>query len=178
MPHDHSSADEAVWVLEGRLDHRIYSPKGAIEGLLVDVDGTSVQFVVPKGGHDPALATLKEGCSVVCEGRVASPSHKGEAGHEVYDLERLVSVDGVATDGGPEPVGGAHGKVVRFNYARHGEANGVVLDSGDFVHTRPEGFALLGFEIGMHVEADGEVRALVDGAGRVIEARVVNGVPL
>ena len=73
---------------------------------------------------------------------------------------------------------GASGTVVRFNYARHGEANGVVLDSGDFVHTRPDGFALLGFEIGMHVEADGESRALVGGAGRVIEARVVNGVPL
>ena len=32
---------------------------------------------------------------------------------------------------------------MRLNYAKHGAANGVVLDNGDFVHTRPDGFAAL-----------------------------------
>ena len=178
MPHDHVPADDTLWVLEGRLDQLIYSPKGGIEGLLVDVDGVPVQFVVAKGRDGGALAALQEGAVLVCEACVAPLSHKGEAEHEVYDLERLVSVDGVPVDDDAGASDGASGTVVRFNYARHGEANGVVLDSGDFVHTRPDGFALLGFEIGMHVEADGESRALVGGAGRVIEARVVNGVPL
>ena len=178
MPHHDDSPADVLWVLEGRLDQRIYSPKGAIEGLLVDVAGAPVQFVVAKHADGIDLAALKEGSLVVCEGYVAPPSPKGPAGHEVYDLERVVSVDGVDIDDDAASKDGARGTVVRLNFARHGEANGVVLDSGDFVHTRPDGFAMLGLEIGMHVEADGEARALADGAGRVIEARSVNGVRL
>jgi hypothetical protein len=67
------------------------------------------------------------------------------------------------------------GIVVRLNFARHGEPNGFVLDSGDFIHTRPEGMAQLQLGVGERVEADGETRPLAGGAGVVVEASVING---
>ena len=175
MPaHPPSHDDDSLWVLAGHLRHPIYSPKGDLEGLLVDVDDVAVQFVVQPGVGE-ALANLRPGQSLTLEGQVAAPSDKGPADHEVYLLHRLVSVDGADVVDGDGEDAGARGTVVRLNYARHGAPNGVVLDTGDFVHTRPDGFASLGLEIGMRVEAEGESRPLRDGLGRVVEARVVNG---
>jgi hypothetical protein len=67
------------------------------------------------------------------------------------------------------------GTVVRFNYARHGQANGVVLDTGDFVHTKPDGLARLALKVGDKVRAEGRSQPLATGQGRVVEAVRVNG---
>jgi hypothetical protein len=167
---------DSVWSLEGRLAQLIYSPRGGIEGLLLDVDGTPAQFVLAPHQTD-AAAGLAEGQHLVVEGTHAGPSPKGEAEHDVYHFERLVSVDGKVREA-PAVNGDVSGTVVRFNYAKHGAANGVLLDSGDFVHTKPDGLLRLGLEIGSFVRAEGEARMLVTGAGRVVEARVVNGMAL
>ena len=168
-----------VWSVEGQFQHLVYSPKGTIEGLLIETDGAPAQFVCD--GHDPAatagLADLKPGQAVVLEGTVAEPSPKGEPAHEVYQLERLVSVDGKPAAPARTPAD-VSGTVVRFNYARHGAPNGVVLDSGDFVHTRPDGLERLGLQVGDTVKAEGDVRPLAAGTGRVVEARTVNGRPV
>ncbi|MFE8645852.1 hypothetical protein ACFX58_12285 [Sphingomonas sp. NCPPB 2930] len=168
-----------VWSVEGRFQHLVYSPKGTIEGLLIETDGAPAQFVCDS--HDPAatagLADLKPGQAVVLEGTVAEPSPKGTPAHEVYRLERLVSVDGRPAAPAPTRADVA-GTVVRFNYARHGAPNGVVLDSGDFVHTRPDGLERLGLKVGDTVEVEGDARPLAGGAGRVVEARAVNGRPV
>ena len=175
MPaHYESHADDALWLLAGTLRHPIYSPKGELEGLLVDVDDVAVQFVVAPGTGE-ALAACRSGQSIVLEGQVAAPSAKGSADHEVYHLHRVVSLDGHDLPEPDDDGAAARGTVVRLNYAKHGAPNGVVLDTGDFVHTRPDGFAALGLEIGMRVEAEGESRPLRDGLVRVVEARVVNG---
>lgn len=177
MPHPHEMID--VWSVEGQFQQLVFSPKGGIEGVLIDTDGVPTQFVTDP--HDPAVADLfgklRAGQSLVIEGSEAGPSPKGEPAHSVYDFERLVSVDGKAPKA-PQPRGDVVGTVVRFNYAKHGAANGVVLDTGDFVHTRPDGFERLGLKVGDKVKAEGEARALVTGAGRVIEAHTVNGKPV
>ena len=177
MPHPHEMID--VWSVEGQFQQLVFSPKGGIEGVLIDTDGVPTQFVTDP--HDPAVAdlfgTLRAGQSLVIEGSEAGPSPKGEAAHSVYDFERLVSVDGKAPKA-PQSHGDGVGTVVRFNYAKHGAANGVVLDNGDFVHTRPDGFERLGLKVGDKVKAEGEARALVTGSGRVIEAHTVNGKPV
>ncbi|MGJ7505896.1 hypothetical protein [Variovorax sp. GT1P44] len=178
MPHLHGHEMLDVWSVEGRFRQLIYSPKGTIEGVLIDTDGVSTQFVVDR--HDPALAgqlaVLREGQALVIEGTEADPSPKGEPEHTVYQFERLASVDGKSLASPQHSHGGkAVGTVVRFNYAKHGVANGVVLDSGDFIHTKPDGMARLGLKIGDKVQAEGTARPLATGAGRVIEARSVNG---
>ncbi len=177
MPHPHELVD--VWSVEGRFQHLIYSPKGAIEGVLIDTDGVPTQFVTDP--HDVSIADqftgLRAGQALVIEGTDPGPSPKGEALHSVYVFERLASVDGKAPKE-PQAHGEVAGTVVRFNYAKHGAANGVVLDSGDFVHTKPDGFDTLDLKIGDKVKAEGAARPLATGTGRVIEAHSVNGKPL
>jgi hypothetical protein len=171
-----------VWSVEGRLTQLIYSPKGAVEGLLIDSDGIATQFVVDRDDDKQVAAVLamrlRPGQHLVLEGVEQGASPKGEAEHTVYALERVVSVDGEAPGPAKPRSDAVQGKVVRFNYARHGAANGVVLDTGDFVHTRPEGLARLGLKIGDRVKAEGETRPLATGDGRVVEATSVNGKPV
>ncbi|MGJ7537207.1 MULTISPECIES: hypothetical protein [unclassified Variovorax] len=174
MPHPHDTLD--VWSVEGRFQHLVYSPKGRIEGVLIDTDGVPTQFVFDR--HDecaaPAFAGLQAGQALVIEGIEQDPSPKGETEHTVYRFERLASVDGKA----PRQVDAGEridGTVVRFNYARHGQANGVVLDTGDFVHTKPDGLARLALKVGDKVRAEGRSQPLATGQGRVVEAVRVNG---
>lgn len=165
-----------VWSVAGVFQQLVYSPKGAVEGVLIDTDGIPTQFVTDP--HDAAtgelLATLRPGQALVLEGTEAEPSPKGESPHTVYAFERLTSVDGQPPRPTPSQATVA-GKVVRLNHARHGAPNGVLLDSGDFVHTRPDGFEKLGLKIGDTLEAEGPARPLATGGGRVIEAHRANG---
>jgi hypothetical protein len=174
--HDHASE-----IIDGEFQYPIYSPKGGIEGALLHAGNDPVQLVFePHGGPGAeAFAKLKAGEAVSVEAHAEAPSDKGEAQHLVYRFERLISVNGHKP---AKPAPGAQalfsGTVVRLNFARHGEANGVVLDSGDFIHTKPDGMAKLKLEVGDRVEADGPARPLVDGSGQVVEASVVNGKPI
>jgi len=174
MPHPHDTID--IWSVEGRFQHLVYSPKGGIEGVLIDTDGIATQFVFDR--HEQAAATafagLRPGQALVIEGAEQGPSPKGDAAHSVYQFERLVSVDGRTPQDAP-PRKEIAGTVVRLNYARHGEANGVVLDTGDFIHTKPDGFARLGLKVGDTVRAEGRAQPLATGGGHVVEAVRVNG---
>lgn len=178
--HDHKTGAHGE-TIEGEFQYPIYSPKGGIEGALLHAGDEPVQLVFePHGGRGAeAFAGLKAGERVVVEVSATPASDKGEAQHAVYRFERLVSVNGGHA---AKPAGGAKapfsGIVVRLNFARHGEANGVVLDSGHFIHTRPGGMARLKLGIGDRVQADGEARPLVNGTGQVVEATVVNGKPM
>lgn len=167
--------DSRVWSIEGRYVHPIYSPKGGIESVMLDADGVATQFVF---GHSPDDATpfgkVKPGQRVTLEGTEAKPWPEGENAHAVYQFKRLAAIDGKDTHEGGKPAH-AKGKVIRMNYARHGEANGVLLDSGDFVHIRPDRFAGLGIVVGDQVEASGPGRPLTDDSGQVIDAVEVNG---
>jgi len=143
--------------------------------LLLSVEGFPVQFVLaPHEAH--AVSGLEEGRTVTLQGTHEAESTKGVPEHDVY---RFVAV---ASEADPiDRTAGRlmrMGRIVRFNYAKHGERNGVVLDSGDFIHTKPHGMALLGLQIGDKVSAVGEARPLYSGEGVVIEAEEVNGTAL
>ena len=170
--------EHATQTIDGKFEHPIYSPKGGIEGALLRAGGEAVQVVFdPHGGPGAdAFARLKGGEAVSLAVHAEGPSDKGEAAHAVYRFERLVSVDG-RKPAHAAPASGApySGTVTRLNFARHGQANGVVLDSGHFIHTRPDGMARLALAVGDHVEAHGEARPLATGGGQVVEASAVNG---
>ncbi|MDQ7971993.1 MAG: hypothetical protein REJ24_05460 [Rhodocyclaceae bacterium] len=176
MPHD-TLID--VWAVEGRFQHLVYSPRGEHEGVLIDTDGVPTQFVFDKHdtGAAAAFAQLAPGQRVTVEGSERPASPKGDGAHVVYDFHRLSEVDGqpLAPTHDDAP---AEGRVLRINHARHGAPNGVVLDTGDFVHLKPEGFAQLALQPGDRVRAEGPAQPLADGRGRVIEAHTVNGTPL
>lgn len=164
-----------VWSVEGQFQHLIYSPKGTVEGVMIDSAGAPVQFIVegPFPASLASLLALHPGQSVVMEGTIAPHSSKGEGEHEVFHLERLVSMDGQpAPDAHPiQPITGT---VMHFNYARHGVPNGVVLDTGDFIHSKPDGFQRMGLKIGDKVQVEGPTRPLSHGNGQVVEAHTIN----
>ncbi len=143
----------------GKFAHLVYSPKGAVEGVLLDVGRKPAQIVFEKCDEQSARAfeDLKKGQKVVLKAKRLGPSPKGEAEHPVFSYIRLVSVDGIKPTARKRAKGTTFsGTVVRFNYARHGARNGVVLDTGDFVHTRPEGLVGLKIKLGDKVSADGD----------------------
>ena len=69
------------------------------------------------------------------------------------------------------------GKIERLNYALHGEVNGAILDTGDFLHVKPHGAAVLELTVGMKVKGAGPSKPMI-GGHRVIEAGEVNGINL
>lgn len=150
----------AVWELKGKVLQTLYSPRGGTEGFLLDVDGVTVQFVCAE--DDLACASLEPGAPLVAHGTVRPDTGKGPAAHEVYDLVALPRAKPAAQ--------AVAGKVVRFNYAKHGEPNGVVLDSGHFVHTKPDGLKRLAWKVGQRVEVAGRpTQPLSDRRGLVVE---------
>jgi hypothetical protein len=168
--------------IEGVFQHVIYSPRGDVEGALLEVSGAPAQLVFER--HDEAGAEafhgVEPGQRVVVEATPQGPSPKGDAEHAVYAFGRLASVNGrKPVRRKPAAAGAAYnGKVARFNYARHGAPNGVVLDTGDFIHTKPEGLARFKLKIGDTVAADGDAVALSTGGGYVVEATTINGKPV
>lgn len=165
-------------ILDARFEHPIYSPKGEIEGVLLSAEGAPVQIVFER--HDSespaAFEGVRPGQTVRVETELLGPSPKGAAEHAVHAFGRLLEVDGrKPSKPSATAAAGYRGTIVRFNYARHGAANGVVLDTGDFIHTKPDGLARLKLKIGAVVTADGDARQLVDGSGWAVEATVVNG---
>jgi len=164
--------------VKGKFEHVIYSPKGSIEGVLLEVEREPTQIVFDRHDGDSArdFEALKKGERVVIRAARQGASPKGESDHAVWHYVRLESV------GGRKPSkrktnksSGITGVVSRFNYARHGERNGVVLDTGDFVHTKPEGLQGLNLKVGDKVRAEGETRSLAADRGCVVEAVRVNG---
>ena len=65
--------------------------------------------------------------------------------------------------------------MTRLNYARHGAAYGVVLDTGDIIHTKLEGRSRLKLKVGDVVRTDGVTRPLSTGSRSAIEAIRNNG---
>jgi hypothetical protein len=166
--------------VSGAFKHLIYSPKGMIEGLLLEVDHEPLQVVIEADESlVVAFAKLKVGTPLELETNAETNSSKGEAAHPVHRLHKVVSIGGKSYKPDQATILQAEvkGVVARFNYARHGEPNGVVLDSGDFVHLKPHGMAASALEIGDAVDAVGEARAMVFGH-RVIEAKRINGKPI
>jgi hypothetical protein len=178
----HSHPIEPAEHIQGQLRHPIFSPKGGIEGVLIDIDGKPAQLLIDKHETDIAqtLALLSQGQSIEVEASPAAPSEKGEGAHPVWDLHKLLKVNGRKPDAKAHAADADgqrefSGVVARLNYAKHGEANGVVLDSGDFIHLKPDGFKVVKPTIGDKIKAVGPAQPLAHGGGFVVEATRVNG---
>jgi hypothetical protein len=164
--------------IEGKFEFPLFSPKGGIEGLLINVNGDVVQLTIDKEAEQLSalVEDLENGQTLVVDAAPFPHSHKGESEHSVLTLKRVLQIDGVdVKDTSHAKARKFRGKVIRLNYARHGEANGLVLDSGDFIHLKPDGFIAAQLSIGDVVEARGPTKRLVTGNGFVVEAQEVNG---
>ncbi len=162
--------------IAGKFTQTVFSPRGGVEGFLLESNGHALQLVLDKDDEKGAalVATLEVGQQVIATAEDLPPSKKGPGDHPVSAFRKFVSIDGAAPRKVAPEAAGYTGKVVRLNYARHGAPNGYVLDSGHFIHVRPDGFARLKLKVGDHVSADGDAHFLSTGGGWAVEATSVN----
>jgi hypothetical protein len=153
----------------------LISPKGEIEGVLLAVKGTVVQVAA-----DPASgAVLRRATAPGKRLRVlALPDHSPKtaaAAHPVYRFSSFADAAGQACEApGTDPTKAVRkGVVASLHFAKHGEPNGVVLETGEFIHLRPHGMALLGLGVGAEVRAVGTLRMTALGT-LMLEASQVN----
>jgi hypothetical protein len=127
--------------LRGKVIAHNISPKGHVEGALVDTPEGLAQINFSKHGTEELSRSAKVGASI----DLAVELEDAEGDHPVYRAS--------------DPIGVVTGAVVRLNYARHGEVNGYHLDDGTFVHVKPEGAKRYKLRVGDQITAEGVRRA-------------------
>jgi hypothetical protein len=165
--------------IHGICSQLLFSPKGEVEGVLVKLAGQTVQVALPPHIGAGLARSGSQGKQLHMLA-VADNSHKtAESAHPVYDFESFANTAGEAVE---PPDSGEHettvkGVAAQIHFARHGQPNGVVLQTGEFIHLRPHGMALAALEVGAKVSAIGVAGTTVLGT-RMLEAHQINGVEL
>ncbi len=126
--------------LRGKVRAFNISPKGHIEGVMVETAAGSAQLNFPKHSAEALAASMRIGAKIDLEAELETR----EGDHPVY----------VARDEDAE----ANGTIVALNYALHGEVNGYRLDDETFLHLKPEGAKKYKLRIGDKVRATGTRR--------------------
>ena len=161
----------------GVLQDFNFSPKGGIEGFLLHSDGQTVQVNVTAEVGFAVVRGIGQNVEATVEPET-DDGQDSQRDHPVYRLVALTGTDGkhlIFAGPGEREVVTVQGVVKRINYARNGEANGVVLDSGDFIHLKPEGMKRADLKVGDQVTAEGTAGMMPLGQ-QVVEAKTVNGV--
>jgi hypothetical protein len=172
MPHD-----STFQTLSGRLRQILFSPKGSLEGLLIEVEDSPIQLSMTPASVDPVALGKSVGKTIEVKARRDHSPKTQHGVHPVYQLHSITKIGGrshISRDG---EVISIRGVVTAIHYAKHGEPNGVILEAGEFVHTRPDGMKKLKLKIGSKVTVHGETRMTILGTP-LIEAREVNRVTL
>jgi hypothetical protein len=133
------------------------SPKGFYEGFLLNSGKNVVQVNLAK----EHLRSLADGCPSDRDIGVEAEAEEswGSPAHEVFKLVRVLDNGGRKAEKDDHPPRKFSGRIERLNHALHGEVNGGILDSGDFLHLKPEGTQAVGLTVGMAVEARGRKRS-------------------
>lgn len=139
--------------LRGKIVSFNISPKGHIEGALVETQDGSAQVNFHK--HDGQ--SLARSMPVGSRFDLKVSFEREDGTHPVY----------VVDDEEAE----AEGTVVRLNYALHGDVNGYHLDEGTFVHVKPKGARKYQMLVGEQVKATGSRHPGTDAV--VLEAHAV-----
>lgn len=160
--------------IEGVVEYLNFSPKGSYEAILLKTGKDRVQLNFPPEWSEQIARDVRTGDRVAAEVEDYDDDRPGH--HRVYSLLSLSGAKGLQ-------IGGASGnsitgKVERINFAKHGEPNGAILDSGHFVHLKPGGARAVGLKIGQTLEVQGRSKPSAHGSLQVIEAEFVNGIDL
>lgn len=140
------------------------SPKGSYEGILLAVGQQTIQVNFPK--QEPNGLGFKWVPGATLRLAVAPEEPYGAPEHKVFRLIQIIGTEDMHRR--------FSGRVERSNYALHGEVNGGILESGDFLHLKPEGAQVASLKGGMTLEGKGEMKPMF-GGHFVIEAEEVNG---
>jgi hypothetical protein len=162
--------------LIGSLRRLLFSPKGAIEGLLMTVSSKLIQVSMEPDAASANELAATLGSEIEVKASADHSAKTKDGAHPVYKLNAITRIAGkpFKSNGSPHTI---RGIVAAVHYAKHGEPNGVILESGEFIHTRPDGMRQLKLRVGSKVIARGDLRTTVLGTP-LIEAREVNRVRL
>jgi hypothetical protein len=166
-----------VQTIEGVVDGFNRDPRGMINSVVVKTaDGKMDQFNLPPDLGEIAMHIAADGQKVTATG---SPE-RAVGDRTIFRLSKLTGADSKSsftapTPGVPEPTETVEGTVQRLNISGHGEVDGALLDSGDYVHTGVE--AGTGLTVGGKLSVTGVARPMADGH-RAIDADTVNGRPV
>ena len=159
----------------GTIEALNVSPKGFYEGFLLRTGKKIIQINLPKEEHGTSGEGLNPGDRVTVEVEPESP--RGEPVHEVFRLVGLPGANDHLAKGDKHGTRHFSGRIERLNYALHGEVNGGMMDSGDFLHLKPEGARSVKLTTGMKVNGRGSSRPMLGGHS-VMEATEVNGIEI
>ena len=165
--------------ITGTSKYLLFSPKGGIEGILVKFGRELVQIAVDPSTSASLARLAAPGKRVRL---LAIPDHSPktkDAAHPVFKFESFADAEGDAVELREQDEANVtvKGVVAALHFARHGQPNGVMLESGEFVHVRPHGMNRVELKVGTKVTAVGAVRMTVLGT-RLLEAHRVNGTDL
>ena len=157
----------------------LFSPKGGIEGVLI-----AVKSNVRQVSTDPETGAVL--AKITGPGKrlrlLAVADHSPKTKHSHHPVYKFVSF--ADASGNPIELPEAdldnvtiRGVVESMHYARHGQPNGVVLETGEFIHLRPDGMAQAALEIGSKVTAVGQVRMTLLGTS-MLETHRINRIDL
>src|ERR1700685_312266 len=122
------------------------SPKGFYEGFLLKSGKNVVQVNLPKEHlHSFADGWASDGEISV---EVEAEEPWGAPAHKVFRLVRVMDTGRRKTGEEHHPPRNISGRIERLNYALHGEVNGGILESRDFLHLKPEGAQAIGLALG------------------------------
>lgn len=166
-------------LISGTCQQLLFSPKGGIEGALVKVKGAVLQLSMHPDIGAAFARSAAPGKRLRVLATVDNSPKTKDGAHPVYQFESFADAMGQAVElTGSDPADTTiKGVVAALHYARHGQPNGVVLETGEFIHMRPHGMAQVGLGVGAKVNAVGDLRMTVLGT-RMLEARVVNRMEL
>ena len=159
--------------LRGSFRQPLFSPRGRLEGLLLDIGQQTAQVVLQPEQVPAALSQAEVGQFLSLEAVAVEPAD-GAITHPIYEFLALIAIDGKPAETAPAVL---RGRVAGINYARQGQADGVMLDTGDFVHLGVDGFRVAELSTGDEVIATGYPQRMA-GGGHFLEARRINGIPL
>jgi hypothetical protein len=152
---------------KGSIQSLNVSPKGFYEGFLLKTSKGTIQVNLPKEQAHGLDQEWQPGSELAVEVELEEPWGMPE--HPVYRLAHPIESKNAS--------GKFSGRVERLNYALHGEVNGGILESGDFLHLKPEGARAVGLKPGLSVKGNGKTKPMV-GGHLVIEADEVNGISI
>ena len=161
--------------IHGVLQDFNFSPRGAIEGFLLHTDSGSVQVNVTTDVGFAVVRGIGQNVDVTAEPEQATAGRESAPGLPArLPAWRRRQGDVIYAEPGDEQSVTIQGTVKRINFAKHGEADGVILESGDFVHLKTTGMQNCRLAAGDVVTVEGTASRMPLGQ-HLVKPRAING---